>query len=142
MAIQMVDAELPYGNIIALNDHGAVLHYQQQEQDAPAETRSFLIDAGATVHAYASDITRTYAAGEGEFAELISAMDAMQQQAMAQSNERQRSAELARIDAALKRVETGDYGYCLACGDEIVEKRLAFDASVAFCIACANKATT
>jgi len=80
MAIQMVDAELPYGNIVALNDHGAVLHYQQQEQDAPAETRSFLIDAGATVHAYASDITRTYAAGEGEFAELIAAMDVMQQQ--------------------------------------------------------------
>jgi len=79
IAIQLVDAELPYGNIIALNDHGAVLHYQQQEQDVPAESRSFLIDAGATVHAYASDITRTYAAGEGAFAELISAMDAMQQ---------------------------------------------------------------
>jgi DnaK suppressor protein len=71
----------------------------------------------------------------------LSRMDAMQQQAMAQSNERQRSAELARIDAALKRIETGDYGYCLECGDEIVEKRLAFDASVALCIACANKAT-
>lgn len=80
MAIQMVDAELPYGNIVALNDHGAVLHYQQQQQDAPAEIRSFLIDAGATVHAYASDITRTYAAEEGEFGALIAAMDEMQQQ--------------------------------------------------------------
>ncbi len=35
MAIQMVDAELPYGNIIALNDHGAVLHYMDPEQQAP-----------------------------------------------------------------------------------------------------------
>jgi Xaa-Pro dipeptidase len=80
MAIKMVDAELPYGNIVALNDHGAVLHYQAHEQQVPAETRSFLIDAGATVHGYASDITRTYAAEAGEFADLIAAMDAMQQQ--------------------------------------------------------------
>lgn len=80
MAIQLVDAELPYGNIVALNDHGAVLHYQEHCQDAPKDARSFLLDAGATVHAYAADITRTYAAVEGEFAELISAMNALQQQ--------------------------------------------------------------
>ena len=80
MAIQLVDAELPYGNIVALNDHGSVLHYQYPQQDAPDETRSFLLDAGATVHAYASDITRTYAAHVGEFAELIRAMDSMQLQ--------------------------------------------------------------
>jgi Xaa-Pro dipeptidase len=80
MSIQMVDAQLPYGNIVALNEHSAVLHYQTHEQQVPENVRSFLIDAGATVHAYASDITRTYAAQEGEFAELIAAMDMMQQQ--------------------------------------------------------------
>ena len=78
MSIQQVDAELPYGNIVALNDHGAVLHYQTHEQQAPAEFRSFLIDAGAAKHGYATDITRTYAAAECEFADLISAMDEMQ----------------------------------------------------------------
>lgn len=78
MSIRQIDAELPYGNIVALNAHGAVLHYQTHEQQAPAESRSFLIDAGATKHGYATDITRTYAAGEGEFADLISAMDEMQ----------------------------------------------------------------
>jgi Xaa-Pro dipeptidase len=78
MSIQMVDAELPYGNIVALNEHSAVLHYQTQEQQVPDNIRSFLIDAGATAHAYACDITRTYAADEGEFADLISAMDEMQ----------------------------------------------------------------
>ena len=80
MSIQMVDAQLPYGNIVALNDHSAVLHYQEHGQSVPENTRSFLIDAGATVHGYACDITRTYAAEAGEFADLISAMDAMQQQ--------------------------------------------------------------
>ncbi len=78
MAIELVDAELPYGNIVALNDHGAVLHYQAHEQQSPAESRSFLIDAGATVHGYACDITRTYSARDGEFADLITAMDTMQ----------------------------------------------------------------
>ena len=78
MAIQLIDAELPYGNIVALNEHGAVLHYQAHEQQVPETVRSFLIDGGATVHAYASDITRTYAAYDGEFAELIAAMDTMQ----------------------------------------------------------------
>lgn len=79
MAIKLVDADLPYGNIVALNNHGAVLHYQEHEQEVPDTMRSFLIDAGATVHAYACDITRTYASSEGEFAEMITAMDAMQQ---------------------------------------------------------------
>ena len=79
MSIQMVDAELPYGNIVALNDHSAVLHYQAHEQQPPGNIRSFLIDAGATVHGYACDITRTYAAHPGVFADMISAMDGMQQ---------------------------------------------------------------
>lgn len=79
MSVQMVDAELPYGNIVALNKHSAVLHYQAHEQQAPEDSRSFLIDAGATVHGYACDITRTYAADKGEFADMISAMDSMQQ---------------------------------------------------------------
>jgi len=79
MSIQMVDAELPYGNIVALNDHSAVLHYQAHEQQPPESIRSFLIDAGATVHGYACDITRTYAAHPGVFADMISAMDGMQQ---------------------------------------------------------------
>lgn len=78
MSIQMVDAELPYGNIVALNDHGSVLHYQAHEQQVPPDVRSFLLDAGATVHGYATDITRTYAAQAGEFADMITAMDDMQ----------------------------------------------------------------
>jgi Xaa-Pro dipeptidase len=80
MSIQLVDAELPYGNIVALNDHSAVLHYQAHEQQVPEIVRSFLIDAGATVHGYASDITRTYAAEACEFGDMISAMDDMQKQ--------------------------------------------------------------
>lgn len=59
-ACRHVDATLPYHNIVALNEHGAVLHYQGRDHEAPVNSRSFLIDAGCTHHAYCSDITRTY----------------------------------------------------------------------------------
>lgn len=77
-ACRHVEHELPYGNIIALNDHGSVLHYQRQSREAPARHLSLVIDAGAQFNGYASDITRTHAADEGEFRELIDAMDSGQ----------------------------------------------------------------
>ena len=71
--------ELPYNNIVALNEHSAVLHYTELSRAAPTPSRSFLIDAGASVHGYASDITRTYAADtSGEFQALIDAVDSAQ----------------------------------------------------------------
>jgi len=83
-AVQHTDNELPYGNIIALNENGAVLHYQHQSREKPAEIRSFLIDAGATIHGYASDITRTYARESGEFADLLEQFDQLQQELVAE----------------------------------------------------------
>ncbi|MGB1200043.1 MAG: Xaa-Pro dipeptidase [Cognaticolwellia aestuarii] len=67
--------ETPYGNIVALNENTAILHYTALERNAPQESRSFLIDAGAQFHGYASDITRTYAKEQNHFAELIARMD-------------------------------------------------------------------
>lgn len=71
--------DLPYGNIIALNEHGAVLHYTDRDRVPPRPVRSFLIDAGASFHGYACDITRTYALDTaGEFQAMIDAVDAAQ----------------------------------------------------------------
>ena len=77
-AVEHTESELPYGNIIALNEHGAIMHYQHQARQAPAEVRSFLIDAGARVNGYASDITRTYSFNDSEFQEFVDRMDALQ----------------------------------------------------------------
>src|SRR5579884_3048932 len=78
-AVHETENELPYSNIIALNQHGAVLHYTDLNRAPPAHALSFLIDAGANFHGYASDITRTYAgAGAGEFQALVDAVDAAQ----------------------------------------------------------------
>ncbi len=73
------EEEMPYNNIIAYNRNSAVLHYQHLERAAPAELRSFLIDAGAQYRGYASDITRTYAALPGRYANLVQAVDEAQQ---------------------------------------------------------------
>ena len=77
---RQTDAELPYASIVALNEHGAVLHYTNFDRTPPAHPRSFLIDAGASAAGYASDITRTYAASHApEFQALIDSVDAAQQ---------------------------------------------------------------
>ena len=68
----------------------------------------------------------------------LSRMDAMQQQAMAQAQERRRAQERQRIAAALARIEEGEWGYCVTCGEEIAEARLRNDPSIATCITCAS----
>jgi Xaa-Pro dipeptidase len=79
-AVNHRENELPYGNIIALNENGAVLHYQHLARSKPDEYRSFLIDAGAQYNGYASDITRTYAKQDDEFAALVDRFDLLQQE--------------------------------------------------------------
>lgn len=78
------ETELPYSNIVALNEHAAVLHYQHQERHVPAVRHSFLIDAGAQFNGYAADVTRTYSQQRDEFAGLIDGMHALQQELCAQ----------------------------------------------------------
>lgn len=78
-AIAARETQLPYNSIVALNEHGAILHYDMYQTKAPAQARSFLIDAGALYKGYCADITRTYARESGFFADLIAAMDDAQQ---------------------------------------------------------------
>ena len=73
------EQELPYNPIIALNEGGSILHYQMLERQSPARRHSLLIDAGAEFGGYASDITRTHAFDNADFAALIRALDDLQQ---------------------------------------------------------------
>ena len=68
----------------------------------------------------------------------LSRMDAMQVQAMALATSRRRAAQLKRILAASRRLEEGDFGYCMGCGEEIAAKRLELDPAVALCVDCAS----
>jgi Xaa-Pro dipeptidase len=78
------ERELPYNPIIALNEGGAVLHYQIQRKDKPAKFHSLLIDAGAEFAGYASDITRTHSHEDAEFAGMIRKFDELQLKLCAQ----------------------------------------------------------
>ena len=69
----------------------------------------------------------------------LSRMDAMQAQQMAKASSRRRQAERGRIAAALKRIDDGEYGYCLSCGDLIPAPRLQIDPAVPQCVDCATK---
>ena len=68
----------------------------------------------------------------------LSRMDAMQVQAMAQAVEGRRRQRLAQIEAALKRLDEDEYGYCVECGEEIPSKRLEVDLTVPRCVDCAR----
>jgi DnaK suppressor protein len=68
----------------------------------------------------------------------LSRMDAMQQQAMAQESERRRQLLRRRIESALKRLDEGDFGYCVHCGEAIAEERLNFDPTAPSCVTCAK----
>ncbi|MBY6210510.1 Xaa-Pro dipeptidase [Microbulbifer agarilyticus] len=77
--------QMPYGNIVGLNEHSAILHYTHlsTQRLSENERRSFLIDAGADCNGYCADITRSYAYRDGEFAELVTAMHEKEQELVA-----------------------------------------------------------
>jgi len=57
----------------------------------------------------------------------LSRMDAMQAQAMSKETGRRRRQKLLQIDAALRRLEEDDYGYCQDCSEDIAPARLEVD---------------
>lgn len=86
----MNEWELPYGNIVAQNEHASLLHYQYQERQTPQFQNSLLIDAGGNAGGYASDITRTYMGpncysqeASDLYAHLLSRMQAHQEELIA-----------------------------------------------------------
>ena len=66
----------------------------------------------------------------------VSRMDAIQQQSMVQANRAAARQRLAQVDGALRRMEEGEYGECLACGDEVGFARLEARPETPFCVAC------
>lgn len=66
----------------------------------------------------------------------LSRMDAMQAQQMAQETARRRQQQIQRIDGALRRLETDDFGYCALCEEEIDPRRLHIDPTTTRCLNC------
>lgn len=68
----------------------------------------------------------------------LSRMDALQGQAMNNAIAARRKQKLIAIDTALQRLDEGEYGYCLKCGDDIPHKRLEQDPTAAVCLPCSR----
>lgn len=51
-------------------------------------------------------------------------------------------ASLRDVDAALARLDAGEYGSCTSCGDPIAPDRLEALPSTAFCLSCRSAAGT
>ncbi len=68
----------------------------------------------------------------------LSRMDALQAQAMSKATQARRDGEARRLRAALARLDEGEYGYCLDCGEEISHARLELDPAAPRCIGCAT----
>lgn len=66
----------------------------------------------------------------------LSRMDAMQAQQMALESSRRRQHQLLKIEGALRRIESGEYGYCFVCGEEIVAQRLIAEPTTTRCMEC------
>jgi len=48
------------------------------------------------------------------------------------------AAEITRIDAALRRMEDGQFGFCVKCDDQISAERLELLPYTPFCRSCAT----
>jgi Xaa-Pro dipeptidase len=79
-AVGTTEAELPYTTIVALDEKGATLHYENKR--GQGKGRVLLLDAGAQVRRYACDITRTTAAPgcDPRFVGLLRAMEALERE--------------------------------------------------------------
>jgi DnaK suppressor protein len=66
----------------------------------------------------------------------LSRMDAIQQQSMAMANRRSSEQRLARVEAALRRIDEDEYGDCLECGEPIALARLDAQPEAMLCVDC------
>jgi RNA polymerase-binding transcription factor len=57
---------------------------------------------------------------------------------MALAQQTRRDIQTRRLNAALARIDQGEYGYCEDCGEDIAPKRLELDPAASKCISCAS----
>lgn len=121
-AVGQSENEVPYGNIVGLNEHAAILHYTAFDRKKPAQHHSFLIDAGAEFHGYAADITRTYSFDQNdEFSSLIKAVNQVHLTAVDTLKPGIKYSELQFLSHNLLAQVLIDFGFVQSSVETIVE---------------------
>jgi len=84
-ASDQVEYDSPYETIIALDEKGAILHYQNKRGSENAPGNVLLLDAGAGCEGYAADITRTWVRPDIDplFRTMVEEMDRMERELVA-----------------------------------------------------------
>jgi DnaK suppressor protein len=68
----------------------------------------------------------------------LSRMDALQNQAISRETGQRRRQALRQVESALLRIDRGEFGDCLHCGEPINPRRLEADPTALLCIDCAE----
>jgi len=108
---------------------------EQDQLDAFRQTLITLRDEIEQLNITSREAAGTVALDQSKVGRL-SRMDALQAQQMAQETARRRQIQLQKIDGALRRMDAGEYGYCLICDEEIALARLGFDPASTRCVGC------
>ncbi len=96
-----------------------------EEQKAVLEARLTRIKA---------NVRRGYNADSGEMAKE------MEDQEVVDALGNEATVELGQISQALQRIEAGEYGVCVECGEPISPERLEANPMAELCIDCATDA--
>jgi len=68
----------------------------------------------------------------------LTRMDAIERKAIADATHRLRQIETTQLNAAIKRIDDGEFGYCSDCGEEIEAARLSLNPILQKCLDCAT----
>jgi Xaa-Pro dipeptidase len=142
IACQVLDQELPYSSIVALNAHAATLHYQHKQRGqhkqrdsvtAANSTRRqsnqvLLIDAGCRAYGYCSDITRTWVAPgvHPVFLKLLAGMEALQSRIINEISPGNSYLSLHQATHQLLAELLIDSGLCRGTPDQLVDKGVTY----------------
>lgn len=69
----------------------------------------------------------------------LSRMEAINAQNVAMANLKDAHTRIRKLHVAMQRIEEGEYGECLNCGETISEQRLKSIPEATLCINCAQK---
>jgi DnaK suppressor protein len=105
----------------------------------PDEARRRLLAERDALRSDTEDSAHTREAVDPSRLGPLSRIDALQQQSMARAEQQRRERSLSRIEAALRRIEAGEYGECTGCGNPVAEARLRLDPAAPLCIDCAQR---
>jgi DnaK suppressor protein len=108
---------------------------QKQLEAARKRLEARRKELAALIQAGNAGIAEIRAEREIEFADGAQSEEEQERIALVGEAE---SGELARVDAALARLDAGSYGTCAACGDPIEPRRLEASPYAVQCATCAG----